>query len=442
MPHQASIPQTRLLLNRPRTRVSLVGYAVPWFVRMTFYAFVFTIPLDSIGISLGIPGAPFSVPQILGLLFALMFCFYINRLAKFPPVAFFFLGFYYFLLILHLGITPDEHYRYLLRRLLQMSQLIALFWMAFIVLMDPRIVRMSLKVFCGSCIFLCTAILFQIPGFTAIEKFEDVGRETFANADPNLFSFLLGLAVLVIFTIMVNQYQTDKKINYLMFIPVLLLLYYIVASGSRGGALSFVSGIMVYLWASKESRGKHLKWGVSIFALILIIVLSLKVELAETRWQQSLLEGRLGNRERLFPEAVKLTLMRPLLGWGPEKNLRLLGEFWGRMRGGPHNTFLFVSTEMGFVGLIPFAVGWVLIGISCWRTRDGTLGNLPFAIFVLILVANNTVDMIYMKPTWFFLALCAASVAYSKKKFRRALASLSGEHSDRDQVTTGPYHVR
>jgi O-antigen ligase len=134
------------------------------------------------------------------------------------------------------------------------------------------------------------------------------------------------------------------------------------------------------------------------------------------RWTQTFELGSAAGREKIFPAAWKMFLERPLLGWGPGRNLVELGV---RLRfrtvdTGPaakdtHNGLLWVLTQTGLIGFIPYMVGLWLCLRAAWRGRARLYGIGPFALVVCVLVINLSVTWQKRKFFWLVLALGTAS---------------------------------
>ena len=72
-----------------------------------------------------------------------------------------------------------------------------------------------------------------------------------------------------------------------------------------------------------------------------------------------------------FSAAWEMFLEKPLIGWGPANNISELGSRLGlgSAIGMPHNVYLWLLTETGLLGTVPFLAGLWL----CWRRgMEGT----------------------------------------------------------------------
>jgi O-antigen ligase len=147
-------------------------------------------------------------------------------------------------------------------------------------------------------------------------------------------------------------------------------------------------------------------------AIGLGIWVTYRSETMERRFERTLNEGSLANREEIYPEAWGMFLDKPLLGWGPTINMWELGSRVGE-RDHPfrdtHDLLLEVLTVTGALGAIPFFAGILLCLRAAWKARHGPAGVLPLALLVFILVSNIGANLLYSKITWIVLAYALAS---------------------------------
>lgn len=115
--------------------------------------------------------------------------------------------------------------------------------------------------------------------------------------------------------------------------------------------------------------------------------------------------GRMGSgRFVLWQVAVKLTLERPVVGWGPDN---LGPEYSSRMNtqyDQPHCLPLQISAQMGVPGLVLYLLACVVFARQVWRRRrhlddlEAGLVAGVFAFFLSTLVAST---MVYTSPYFF-----------------------------------------
>jgi len=192
----------------------------------------------------------------------------------------------------------------------------------------------------------------------------------------------------------------------------------IVFTGSRGGLVAVTIGLFALFlsgkgrapWLRTQLSKMRLKVGlIIVIAVSLLIGISYYYEPAKKRWEKTFTEGSMAGRERIFPAAVEMFFEKPLLGWGPTHHIYELGSRTGRPFRDTHNLYLWVLTETGLVGAIPFfmAVWYCLRG--AWKARGGVHGALPLALLLALFTINLSLTWHNMKLFWIVLAYTLVS---------------------------------
>src|SRR5260370_74268 len=125
----------------------------------------------------------------------------------------------------------------------------------------------------------------------------------------------------------------------------------------------------------------------------------------------------MAGREDLFPNAWKMFLEKPVLGWGPIDNWDELGRRAPLRRADhpegerePHNAILDVLTATGLTGAIPVFIALALCTTAAWRARSGPRGVLPLAMVAVVVVVNMGGSFLMVsKLDWIAMAYAAAS---------------------------------
>jgi O-antigen ligase len=118
----------------------------------------------------------------------------------------------------------------------------------------------------------------------------------------------------------------------------------------------------------------------------------------------------------MFPVLWEMILRRPVIGGGPdyyqdELTRRAMPYLLQKHRTiSAHNLVLLLLVETGLIGLIIFGRGVAAAIASAWRARLSSLGLLPLAMFVpLIIVGMASSDPHYNKVFWFAMAYALAA---------------------------------
>jgi O-antigen ligase len=216
-------------------------------------------------------------------------------------------------------------------------------------------------------------------------------------------------------------------------VPCPIIAATVIRTGSRGGVIALLSGILVLLLEKRESTKRaRSRWAVVAIAVLFVLGL-LTSATSVARWQETLLEGKFSDRDRIPPMAWAMFLERPLAGWGPVRNIAELGtrrgpiwsvEELGNRRGwvplDTHKGLLAVLTEVGLAGLIPYGLGVWFCLRAAWRGRRRAYGVIPLALVTCALVVNMSVTWNHRKFYWLILALGSASAAIIESR-RRAV---------------------
>jgi O-antigen ligase len=150
-----------------------------------------------------------------------------------------------------------------------------------------------------------------------------------------------------------------------------------------------------------------------VILCILAPVIGGAYEFEGSRWQAAE-QWNFAGRERIVPSAWQMFEEKPFWGWGPATNVRELGQ---RTSGAEvldtHNLPLWLLTEVGLVGAIPFLVGWILCLALTWKTRNGHYGMMPFALNLGFFLTNQANTLYNLKLFWIILAIGVGCGTYS-----------------------------
>jgi exopolysaccharide production protein ExoQ len=216
--------------------------------------------------------------------------------------------------------------------------------------------------------------------------------------------------------------MADWRFSFSRLSSLLIFLFLVFMSGSRGAWAIEVAVLALYVWLvianRTDSRSRIvLAAGTACVAAVLSIVvwyyLPLLLALAGR-------DATFSGRTEIWKQVWRFILERPLLGWG-------YAAFWRGIEGQSfevvaamrfivfhaHNGFLEIWLELGMVGLALFALSY----LRAWRKlrpvlRSGDLNRGTWMIFVLVLIALYDLDentlLIYNGLFW---ALYVASLA-------------------------------
>jgi O-antigen ligase len=192
-----------------------------------------------------------------------------------------------------------------------------------------------------------------------------------------------------------------------------LLGFAVLETGSRGGLVALLGGVLVFALAAETSRARLRNAVIALAAVALLIAGTLQLPIMKNRWEESVRTGNLAGREQLYPALWGMFLERPVFGWGPVANTYELANRIGereRSHRAAHNIVLELLTATGLVGTLPFLLGAWLCVHRAWQSRHRVHSVLPLALLVLVFLSNMSGDWIASKLLWIVLAFAAASV--------------------------------
>jgi O-antigen ligase len=366
--------------------------------------FIFTLPLDTAELSF--LSEYLSVAKIFGLLFFAFYFFYYfspqsYQRFLFPPRPVRWFAGYVAVYAVN-GLFMDELSSQFFQRLMTLIQLVLFFWAGSNLLKEEKLTREALLAYALAAVLVALGVVVEGSSFSA----EGGARATTLGEDPNNQAVVLALAVQMLMGL--HLAKSYRFLGSRMLFPTLvfLLLVAIVYTGSRTGFLALIIGFLPYLLM--KSRARMTAVGLVVLTLMVAVQLAVSNPMSSQRWSLAFQEGSLAGREKITWEGMDMVLERPLLGWKPV-------EFWaelGRRHKGlweqadAHNLYLHLLLEVGAVGTFPFLVGLWLCTRSAWRVRTRTLGSVPLALMLTILVATLGLTWVARKPLWFVLALC------------------------------------
>lgn len=371
-------------------------------IRYAFYAFIIAIPFETA--SLEFASILGSLPKVMGIAFlgaALLqprICF------SPPPGAFWCFAGYIFAYVI-LGMTQKSTYAGpMLERLLTLIQMLLLMWISYNLFKYPEICKGALLAFVASCMIVS---VLQISGVATVKIAQ--GRTSVFADNANTVGANLSLGLIALLGITHGRTMVDKRVALLAWTWFAVMGIAIVMTGSRGALLGLLSGLALLI-IKEGRRGTKLKVGlVAVLAISFLVWASYTNEAMRTRWENTLYKGSLAKREEIIPQAWAMFLEKPVLGWGPVAHYVELGYRFDKPSKDTHNLYLWVLTETGLLGSIPFFAGLWLSLKAAWRARSGREGSLPMAMLVCLLTVNMAATWHNRKMFWLTMAYVLAS---------------------------------
>ena len=374
-------------------------------LRLAFYFFIATIPAEMFDVV-----NKLSIPKLLGVIFVIIIAVRGKWFLRMPlPPFYYFLVYYAFVAISIQWINPF-FFGYWKTRMLQLTQLMLFFWVCSFLVSYKQLLRGALTAYSYSVVVLITLANLRVPGFVrqeALDLYKE--RATVGGADPNTFTAMIGVALIIFIERLFSHFKGRGKWNFRYLFLSLYLVINIIEAGSRGGQVAILAGLVTLFLVGDYKIKKSLFF--SLVAILIVIALwySNYTTTSSDRWKLTLLEGSMSGREKVYPEAMKMIARKPMLGYGLGEHLYVLGPATGKERRDPHSSFIWVLHEVGFIGGTPFILGFLLCGYLAFKNRNGPLGSFPFVLFIITFLVNNDISDLYGKTTWFVLAIAAST---------------------------------
>jgi len=374
-------------------------------IRWAFAAFLFSIPFETLEAGLG--EGYFSLSKLTGYVFILVACLQPKTSFRRFPAAFWCFSLYLAVYVVAALYQDPEYRGEIIQRLLTLVQMLVLLWASSNLLRSEQTVRHVLGAFSAACVFLS---VLQLLGITSVTWQGGENRISALGEQPNMIAAVLALGLLILVS-----FARDGRLRpfTLLAWPCgLLIIIAIVDTGSRGVPIALAAGVMALALGKSAKRTRVRDALIVLFVLGAIGWLSYYDETVRDRWLKTFEHGSMAGREKLFPLAWQMFLERPLVGWGPVANYKELSARMYMPVGDPHNLYLWVLTEVGLAGGLPYFVGLLFCLLTAWKGRHGPQGILPLALLLTVLVNNMATSWQTRKLHWLVLGYALAAVPW------------------------------
>ncbi len=385
-------------------------------VRYAFYAFIFTIPIETLDI--GIERGVLSFSSLTGFVFiAVALLQPAVTFGRFPRPFWHFVA--YLLVFICLGMFQEpEHSSLIVTRLLALLQMLILLWVSYNLFQHQPLIKGALLSLSGGCVLLS---VLQVGGSAAMSVAQ--GRVSALSQDANNLGSVLSLGMIALLGLAYGRNSQDGKIGLLAWICFGSLATGVVLTGSRGAFLSLVAGIMCLIARPGHSTVRLKVGFIAILATCCLVWAAYENDAVRIRWERTLEKGSMSGREKILPVAWSMFTEAPIVGWGPGNNIAELGYRFGRKKVDTHNGYLWVLTETGLLGAVPYMIALWLCWVAAWRARQGPEGSLPLSLLTCVLLVNMSLTWHYRKLFWIVLAYSLASETFVSKRWRLTYAS-------------------
>jgi O-antigen ligase len=385
-------------------------------VRWAFYLFLASLPFEAVNF-----GGSLELTMITGGLLVFSTIFQIRLFYRWPSGAFWcFIVYLYICFVMSL-MEAAKHRQELAWELLVLTQLIFFCWLSYNLMLFSDVAKTGLVWLAGACATLATL---QVLGITATAS--DVGakieRVTALGGNPNETARILVAGLLALIGLTYGQTKSFFRLRYVGWPIIAILGISIVQTGSRGALIALGAGLMVFVLR----RGSLWHKVRNSFGILLLVgfftFISFESQTTRARFERALEEGDLARREEVYPNAIRMFVEKPLVGWGTVGYTYELGSRLGHISEeskNSHNLILHALVATGLLGAVPLIAGLGLAVRNAWLARQGAQGILPLAMMMALLVVNMSGLWLYKKLHWILIAYALAGSGRLVNNFKR-----------------------
>lgn len=238
--------------------------------------------------------------------------------------------------------------------------------------------------------FLLSLLFFFNIG---VEMTKD-GRMSIFDINQNMLGLNACFAIFVLLFYLLSKENLNVISKYIIGGMIFMLILMLIKTGSRGAFLSFIAGILIFLFSNKDisNRKKYLLIFFFILFFISLWLFFLKDSVLFQRLVTSVNDGDLSNRDLIWINLFDIISNNYTFGIGVTGYEKIVGKE------SPHNVFIEVLCYSGVIGLILFIKFLYKIGRECFIMVKNNI--LPFVLFVNSLGLILTGQIFAQKIIW------------------------------------------
>ena len=384
---------------------------VPWPVRWAFYLFIFSLPFEYPDRTIPVETTTLTAALLIGT--AMLWP---TRCLRAPPPAVWLFVAYGYAYWAAVGVGGGYFATDAIRATIILLQLVLVVTIAFNIMQEQQLTDRALLIFATACVLLAAMTLLGIGTRAGVDPDTEMVRMTVFGQNANRAARILGGGMLVLVGLAYGRARALIRPPWLVWPFIAAIVLAMIHGGSRGGLLALGCGLMTYGVAGTTLKHKVRNAVVAVLVVGLVTAFAMRSPLMQQRVALAS-EGNLAKREQIIPNALRMILDRPLVGWGAENEYELQRRMPQLYRDSRdmHNLALHVLTTAGLLGALPFFAALALAVRAAWRGRRGPLGAAPLALLIALLAGNMSGNYIALKLQWVAVGLAFASGALATR---------------------------
>jgi len=290
--------------------------------------------------------------------------------------------------------------------------MLILFHISYSLFRDRKLRARIFMAFLLACSILAVLQFANLGGVQTVHE----SRASVLDANQNIYAWYLGIALLILLGILYRNRDFHTWTTNVGLLLSGVLIVQMVLTGSRAGFLAAFAGCCALFFGGNVRKVRFRNVVLVGIMTAAFLTICLHSDIIVERFNDSIRNGDLAERQRIFPAAAQMILEKPLLGWGTYEHLlelryRVYGNFVESDILDTHNDSLFVLTEVGILGGVPFFIGLLISFKNVWQARKQASVALPFALMTSLAVMGLSGSLLIYKLFWLILAYANASYA-------------------------------
>jgi O-antigen ligase len=229
---------------------------------------------------------------------------------------------------------------------------------------------------------------------------------------PNGVGIFLGLTLFPVLLFLKENIQHQAAYVTAAILYFLLTITCILFAKSTGALLGIAAGFVVLLLALQRTRRPIMLIGVLGFIVFYLLPTAHPVK------QELLLQDRSGQiRTHMWAEAVAMLQDHPIRGAGMASYAERIEPYHTTVNGEgieifhhPHNIFLTIWANTGFIGLVGFILVLITMGVHAIRSKQWHV-----LAFIVGCIVMGLVDSPYIKNDWAVVFWAMIAFTYYKR---------------------------